>query len=136
MANWYRNQKIGPLGQALGALRSQLASAAQAVYDGWTQDADGFDEEMGGGGICDQVANAMSGVIYTAVPDVEVTEGGQDGDDHAYLIVYNQSEAYEVDIPPGVYETGGGYNWRKVEGVVLGPQHVMITPLNRADFEF
>jgi len=26
---------------------------------------------------------------------------------------------YGIDIPPGVYESGGGYNWRKKTGVVI-----------------
>lgn len=135
MPNWYQTQKYGPLGQQLLALKGQLASAAQNVYNQWDQDPEGMDATLGGGGICDEVAQAMEGVIYT-IPDVECTEGGQDGDDHAWVIAYNDTEAYGIDIPPGVYETGGGYNWKKIPDVVMDASSVQIWPINRADFEF
>ena len=139
MASWYirlaqARQKLGPLGQQLSALRPQMASAAQNIYNQWEQ-VDGMDEEFGGGGICDEVANAISNVIL-GIEGVETTEGGQDGDDHAYVIAYNQTEAYSVDIPPGVYETGGGYNWTKIPDVVIDASNVSIYPMNRADFQF
>lgn len=115
----------------LRALRPQLAAAAQEVVDSWEQDDDGLDEELGSGGACDRVADAMSGVISGALPDVQVQEGGQDGDDHAYLVVYDEDEAYAVDVPPGVYETGGGYSWKKVQGAEVGPQDVTISKVDR-----
>ncbi len=62
-------------------------------------------------------------------------DGGQDGDDHAYLIVYNDSEAYIVDIPPGVYEEGGGYNWQKKPDVTIQASDVIIEPINRKDLD-
>lgn len=132
MPNWYQ-QRFGPLGLALMALRPQIANAAQEVYNSWMQDTEGMDEEIGGGGICDQVAQAIAGVIN--IEEAEITDGGQDGDDHAYLIVYNSTEAYEVDIPPGVYETGGGMNWRKIPDVVISANNVFIGPINRSDLE-
>lgn len=126
--SWYGNQKYGPLGEEISALRHHLAQAAQHVYDQWEQ-IDGMDEVNGSGGICDEVAQAMAGVIVGSI-QCEVTEGGQDGDDHASLIVYRGNEAYEVDIPANVYETGGGYNWQKIPDVQILPQHVLIFPID------
>ena len=60
-----------------------------------------------------------------------MTEGGQEGDEHAYIIVFNDTEAYEVDIPPGVYETGRGYSWKKIEGARIEPENVVINPVPR-----
>ena len=40
----------------LNHLRPELASAAQSVYDEWEQDEDGNDEMLGGGGICQDIA--------------------------------------------------------------------------------
>jgi len=57
---------------------------------------------------------------------VEVHEGGQDGDDHSWLIVMNNAEAYSVDIPPRVYETGGGYSWKKIPDVVFKSDDIVI----------
>lgn len=62
-----------------------------------------------------------------------VVEGGQDGDDHAWIIVYDDVEAVGVDIPPHVYEIGGGYNWRKIPDVRIKPSDVDIFPIKRSD---
>ncbi len=141
---WYRTLKAKQkhavyqtpkMGQSLLSLRPQIAAAAQEVYNHWEQDVDGIDITLGSGGICDQVLEAMGGVV-NSIPGVDVTDGGQDGDDHAYLVAYSQTEAYGVDIPPGVYETGGGYNWKKIPDVVIDASDVIIFPLNRADYEF
>lgn len=113
------------------ALAPQLAAAAQVEYDAWEVDADGLDPEVGEGGICDRVADAMGTVL--AQHGINVTEGGQDGDDHAFLYAYNDTEAVEVDIPPGVYETGAGYNWKKRPDITIGTDDVMINPVRRED---
>ena len=68
------------------------------MYDGWGQDEDG-DDDYGGGGICDSVANALSEVVARALDDVTITDGGQDGDDHAFIVVLTDTEAVAVDIP-------------------------------------
>ena len=111
-----------------------LARAAQKEYDAWDQDEEGYDEECGTGGICDRIANAFSSVL-SHLPDVEIIEGGQEGDDHAYLIALTDTEAVAVDIPPKVYETGGGYSWKKKPGVRFSPSHIVLEQLDRGDFE-
>ena len=111
-----------------------LAKAAQKEYDAWDQDEDGVDEEFGTGGICDRIAEAFSEVL-SRLPNVEIVEGGQDGDDHAYVIALTDTEAVAVDIPPRVYETGGGYSWKKRQGVRFDSSDVVLDPLDRGDFE-
>lgn len=113
------------LHQQLYALRPQLAQAAQQIYDQWEPE-----DENDVGGICDEISNAMSGLIASHV-DVQITDGGHDGDDHAYPIVYNDTEAYAVDIPPYVYERGGGYVWHKIPGVTITANDVVIEPVDR-----
>jgi len=114
----------------LETLRPQLASAAQRIYDEWQQDADGVDEVYGSGGCCDDISQEIAGVIASAYDDVSITEAGQPGDDHASIIAFDQNEAYIVDIPPSVYEEGGGYSWKKIEGVEITPEDVEIYSLN------
>lgn len=119
------------LRKALESLRPRLAEAAQAVIDAWEQDAEGWDEEYGEGGPCDDVASALSEAVYNAIPGVEVVDGGHDGDDHAYIIVYDESDAFAVDVPPHVYESGGGYSWQKLEGASVTADDVIIEPVDR-----
>lgn len=122
-----------PLHAQLAELRPQMAAAAQAVYDDWGQNDDGFDEEFGEGGICDRVAEALWRVIDNGIPDVEIRDGGWDGDDHAYLIAQRGQKAFVVDIPPRVYETGGGYSWRKRKGVRFDAADVVIEETDAVD---
>jgi hypothetical protein len=112
----------------LRAIRPGMAKAAQAVYESWEQNEEGVDEELGTGGICDQIAEALAGVIYGSIKDVAVDSGGQEGDDHAWLVVVasGSREAYGVDIPCRIYETGGGYSWKKRPEVVFQPEDVQI----------
>lgn len=119
--------------QKLDQLRPELAAAAQEVLDEWVQDEEGFDEDLGGGGPCDRVSEAMSGVIGNALDGIEILDGGQDGDDHAWLIVVSDSEAAGVDIPPNVYETGGGYNWKKIPDAQVDSSDVAIWKIDRRD---
>lgn len=112
----------------LRQLSPQMATAAQAVYDNWEQDAEGMDWELGGGGICDRISDAIAQVI-----PFETQAGGQDGDDHSWLVVKTPDGYYGVDIPPRKYETGGGYSWKKIPGVVFGPSDIEITHLGTDD---
>ena len=114
------------LNLSLEQLRTRMAQAAQAVYDEWEQDDEGVDEVFGGGGICDKISDALADVIVTNLEDIEIAEGGQDGDDHAWLIAYNHNEAYTIDIPHQMYESGGGYSWTKIEDVTFAPEDIII----------
>lgn len=115
------------LRQALESLRPRLADAAQQIIDAWEVDSEDGDDEYGGGGCCDAIAQEMWGII--AELDVSIREGGHDGDDHAWLIVWNETEAFGVDIPPDVYERGGGYSWTKIPGAKVRPEDVQIWPI-------
>lgn len=122
------------LEQKLLSLRPAMAIAAQGVLDDWEQDDEGVCEDLGTGGVCDRVADALATII-TLDGTVETTEGGQEGDDHAYVIAYDDDEAFLVDIPPGVYESGSGYCWKKRKGVVLTEDDVVVERVNRADMD-
>jgi len=104
--------------------RNEIARVAQIVVDQWEVDEDGVDDVYGGGGCCDEVAKEISDVL--ANQGFSLVDGGQDGDDHAYVIAHNGDEAFAVDIHPEVYETGGGYSWTKIPGAKIDPADVMI----------
>lgn len=119
----------GSLGKALDRLRPAMATAAQAVLDAWQVDEEGLDEVYGAGGPCEDVAQALMDVL-SSIPGIEMREGGHEGDDHAWLIVWDETEAYAVDIPPGVYETGAGYSWQKLPDVQVQPTDIYIEPID------
>ena len=121
------------LAMTLKSLRHELAQAAQTVLNTWNQDEAGFDEILGFGGPCDEIAAAMSSVIAANIPDAEIRDGGFEGDDHAWVIVQLAGEACAVDVPPDVYEIGGGYAWRKRENAVIQVEDVVIEPTEFED---
>jgi hypothetical protein len=116
------------LKQELETLRPRMAAAAQKIYDAWETDEEGLDVEYGGGGPCDEIAAALSGIIGDSI-DAHIDDGGHEGDDHAFLIVSRAGERYWVDIPPGVYEHGGGYSWQKIPDTQIRPEDIVIEPI-------
>jgi hypothetical protein len=112
----------------LYAIRDQIVIAAQKVYDDWTQDEEGLDEQFGGGGICDEVQRAIADVISSNI-DCELEDGGWEGDDHANLIVSRDNEQYLVDIPAQIYESGGGMSWQKLSDVVITTNDIIIAAI-------
>jgi hypothetical protein len=107
----------------LDVLKPQMAAAAQIVYDEW----DGDDEFSGG--ICDEIASAISGIIANNI-DASVRDWGHDGDEHAAVIVKRANEQYVVDIPYGIYEDHLGFmTWRKISGIIFSPDHIIISAI-------
>lgn len=128
---WYRRAKIGDLKRELLALRPAVARAAQGIYDQWEQDADGLDLDFGCGGICDAISEEMMDVVCQNLIDVEVEEGGQDGDCHSWIMIRRGDEIFGMDIRPGFYESGYGYNWTKIPGVTFTAAEVEIFPIGQ-----
>lgn len=120
--------------ERLGDAEPLFAAAAQRVYAAWEQDEEGFDEEYGGGGICQDIADAIAGVIVDLSFDVEIMDA-QVGEQHVWAVALSETEAWHVDIHPGVYETGGGYNWQKIPDVVFEPSDIIIFRGEREDFK-
>lgn len=116
-----------PLYRKLMALRPHLAHAAQQVYDQWDASDEEFgDPEVGFGGICQDISCAVSDVL--AQHGIGTRElDAQTGEQHVWTFAHDGENGYHVDIHPGHYETGGGYNWQKIPGVQFTPDHVDIT---------
>jgi len=117
----------------LNTFKAQMAQQAQEVYNDWEQDEEGLDPELGGGGICDRITQAIQDAIVNNIEAVEVTEGGEDGSDHSWVIAYSATEAYGLNIDPSVYEFGGGYSWTKVPDAVFTADDIEIFPIPRED---
>ena len=112
----------------LNSSRNEIVKRSQKVLDDWGQDEEGIDELLGGGGACDGISCVIQEIF--AEKGYEVVEGGQEGDDHSFAVIHNKKDAFIVDIPPEVYETGGGYNWKKKEEVKLRPEDIFIERLD------
>lgn len=111
-----------------------IAKKAQAIYNDWQQDEEGFDDCYGSGGICDEIADAIVNVLTTVDVNCYTENYADRGFNHTSVtaIDYTRREAFEVDIPYTVYEIGSGYNFEKIIDVLIKPEDVYI---NELDFE-
>lgn len=113
-------------------LRPKLVEAAQKVYDDWQQ-VDGFDEELGAGGICQDVAAAMAGVLSEGGIEHCMTVHSSVGENHVFVVaMIPDAGTFMIDIPPSAYEIGSGYVWQKRDGVVLSADDVGIDRIGDA----
>jgi hypothetical protein len=115
----------------------QMVVAAQKVYDEWQQDENGEDPELGVGGVCQDIAEAISGVLNSNGIDAATVDNGGMGEQHVWAIAKTFDGVYEVDIPYSSYERGGGYTWRKIPNVKFTPRdiHIYKLSVDPEDFE-
>lgn len=133
-SKWYESSELY---QKLQNLIPEFVQASQAEYDSWGQDASEHgDLELGMGGICQEIAYAISGVCSEHGIDC-ITVSAEIGDQHVWAIAYDDdevNEAFEIDIPPYTYETGGGYTWKKIPDVKFEPNDIKINYIHWDDF--
>jgi transglutaminase-like putative cysteine protease len=127
--NEYLNTNI------LLSLKPKLALAAQTVYDEWKQDENGYCDMFGKGGICQDIADAMADILTNNVIECS-TVSQQCGEQHVYVVAKTEDGIYNVDIPPYLYETGGGYCWKKIPDVEFDERYVVIDRLSSNPNEF
>jgi hypothetical protein len=116
--------------------KRKLAARAQKVYDEWdASDPDGGDPEVGFGGICHLIADE--------IVDELMNQGAQAtphhctvGENHVFVIGQFTEGVYEIDIPPGTYERGSGYNWTKLPDVTIEPDDISFERLSRDPRDF
>ena len=120
-------QKIASSEDMLRSLVPQFIAAAQEEYNQWDQSDQEFgDPEVGFGGICQEIAGRIADIINMQGQFDAQTISASCGEQHVWVYVKAPEGIYEVDIPPCVYETGGGYNWNKIPGVEFGACDVVI----------
>ena len=121
--------------QSIVALKNQIATVAQKVYDAWEQDEDGIDEMYGAGGICDDIADIIGDVIQ-ANTDFTCTTLYNEYDYHTSVYAYNTDKkiCYHIDINPFNYETGAAYTWKKIPDVVFDESMVEIDQVSYEDY--
>ena len=116
------------------ALRPQIAQAAQVQYDRWKRDDDdedgiAFQDEFAGGGICHLIADQICEIVGNAGVDCSTVSSSHEV--HVYCVAQCRDGVFEIDIPYRTYETGGGYSWKRIEGVVFTPDDVIVHCLDR-----
>ena len=102
----------------------KIASVAQKQYDQWEQNEEGYDEELGTGGICHLIADDVADILTDN--GIEAASVCSNYEQHVYLICKFKEGVFRIDIPYSVYETGGGYNWKKLPDVKFDSSHIEI----------
>lgn len=121
-------EELASISQITDEVKVQLATAAQSVYDEWSQDEEGNDPELGGGGICDGIADALVDVLGShGIHDVQT----QYSEPHTYVIGRFKEGIFTIDIPYSLYESGYLYTWKKKPDVKFEPSHIEIYQLDR-----
>jgi hypothetical protein len=99
----------------LQRLVPEFLRVAQEVYDAWELDDEGYDWQVGSGGICHLIADEIAGVVSTVAKTCSTVSATHEV--HVYTVAALDSGVWLIDIRPWVYETGGGYSWKKIPEV-------------------
>jgi hypothetical protein len=119
----------------LNSLKSEICKIAQEVYDNWEQNNDGYCDVLGYGGICQDIANGICSLLNEK--NIECTTVSQEIDEqHVYVVAKTEEGIFETDIPPYLYETGGGYCWKKIPDVKFEERFVIIKMISPDPEEF
>lgn len=108
----------------LDSLKEKIAQCAQNVYDNWSQDASGYDEVVGYGGICHLIADEIVSLLDKH--DIDCTTVSSSHEVHVYVVAKLEEGVFIIDIPYSFYETGGGYHWTKKINVCFSEDIVYI----------
>lgn len=118
-----------PSVRILEPLLPELAEVAQKVYDLWDQDEDGYDEDVGSGGICHLIADQLVHVISAAgVPHIYTVSDNFEV--HVYAVAAFEEGVFQIDIPHRIYERGGGYTWTKLPDVHFQPSDIHVNMID------
>ena len=122
-----------PTVQQINAIRLKLIDVASKEYDKWNQ-VDGYDEELGSGGICHLIADRMIEILdeefNTVGKEIFATTKNLSDVQHVNVLVALSDGIYELDLPYWIYETGGGFSWTKKPDVVFETDDIVLYKLD------
>ena len=111
-------------------IKKELAAAGQKVYDDWEQDENGHNDELGSGGICHLIADEMIDVFSKhGIQRIQTVSSTHE--QHVYLVGQFREGVFMIDIHWSNYETGGGFNWKKIPDVTFDEDYITIYKLDR-----
>lgn len=116
-------------------VKDEMVKVAQEQYDGWQQDEHGENIELGRGGICHLIADDLIGVLYKHKID-NVQSVCSSHEQHVYIVGQFKEGVYEIDIPYDIYETGGGFTWKKRPDVTFSREDIVIRRLSSDPSEY
>jgi len=111
----------------------KLVKIAQKVYDEWDQDEEGYDEILGTGGICDEIAEKFCDYIIRIIKH-DAFSYYDEYSTHTCCIVYDDNTAYVLNLPADVYEKGYLYTWKKRKDVIIKENDFEIIKVKRSDY--
>lgn len=121
-------RRLQSIAKITDAVKIKLAQAAQKQYDAWQLNDEGYDEEVGTGGICHLIADDLADALSAA--GIECQTVSSNFEQHVYLVGKFREGVFMIDIPYHIYETGGGYNWKKIPDVQFDASHIKISGLD------
>ena len=122
------SERLVSIAKVDSSVKAKLAAAAQKIYDEWKQDAEGYNEELGHGGICHIIADELADVLGNL--GIDCSPVCDSSVQHVYLVCRFKEGIYMIDIPYYVYERGGGFTWKKLPDIVFDESHVVISRLD------
>lgn len=122
-------EKLNSIKEINNDVLDQMVSVSQKEYDYWVQDEHGHNEELGRGGICHLIADELITVLYNNnIENCQTVCSAYE--QHVYVVGKFAEGVYQIDIPYRVYETGGGFTWKKIPNVVFERDHIVIRQLD------
>jgi hypothetical protein len=120
-----------PLVSVRSINRRKLAARAQKVYDEWDADSDPEhgDPEVGFGGICQDIADALVDELYAQGAQASPMSCSV-GEQHVFVVGQFTEGVYEIDIAPSTYERGSAYTWTKIPDVTFEPGDISFEQLS------
>lgn len=126
---------LNSVSEITDTVKDEMVKVAQEQYDAWKQDHNGQNDELGSGGICHLIADDLIGVLYRHKIE-NVQSVCSNYEQHVYVIGQFKEGIYEIDIPYDVYETGGGYTWKKIPDVQFSRNDIVISRLSSDPSEY
>jgi len=126
-----------PSSQAIKALIPLFVKAAQHQYDKWEMidgDEIGFQDEYAGGGICHLIADSLSEIMNHH--GIDCASVSSMNEQHVYCVAQCSDGVFEIDVPWRNYETGGGFTWKRIDGITFDADYIYIGCLSSDPSEF
>ena len=126
---------LNSISEITDVVKDEMVKVAQEQYDAWKQDHNGQNDELGSGGICHLIADDLINVLYRHKIE-NVQSVCSNYEQHVYVVGQFKEGIYEIDIPYDVYETGGGYTWKKIPDVKFSRNDIVISRLSSDPSEY